>query len=144
MFCCCVFNNGYATPFFELERSVRQRCPLSGIIFIIAVENLANSIRTDHMIKGINIKGNEYKLSQYADDTSCFMRGAESVKRLFVKLETFKCCSGLARTEQIQNGGNVAGQKPTISHQPFWHKMASEMYLFRCLFFSRSRGCRKR
>ena len=41
----CVINNGYVTPFFELHRGVRQGCPLSGILFVIAVEILANSIR---------------------------------------------------------------------------------------------------
>ena len=44
--------------------------PLSGILFVIAVEIVANSIRDDQSIVGINIKGKEYKLSQYADDTS--------------------------------------------------------------------------
>ena len=53
----CVINNGYATPFFELERGVRQGCPLSGILFVIAVKILANSIRDDQLIMGINNKG---------------------------------------------------------------------------------------
>ena len=101
-------NNGYATLSFELERGVRKGCPLSGIIFIIVVEILANSIRTNHMIKGINIKGDKYKVSQYADDTSCFIRDPESVERLFDKLETFKCCSGLelnrSKTEALWLG----------------------------------------
>ena len=44
---------------------------------------------------GINIKGKEYKLSQYADDTSCFVRDIDSVVKLFEKLEAFKSCSGL-------------------------------------------------
>ena len=44
---------------------------------------------------GINIKGKEYKLSQYADDTSCFVRDIDSVVKPFEKLEAFKSCSGL-------------------------------------------------
>ena len=38
----CVINDGYATSFFELERGVKQGCPLSGVLFVIAVEMLAN------------------------------------------------------------------------------------------------------
>ena len=91
----CVINNGYATSFFELERSVRQGCPLSGVIFVIAVEILANSIRNDKLITGINFKGSEYKLSQYADDTSCLVRNEKSVEKLFDKLEAFRECCGL-------------------------------------------------
>ena len=56
----CVINNGYATPFFELQRGVRDGCPLSGILFVIAVEILANSMRNDQSIMGININGKEY------------------------------------------------------------------------------------
>ena len=70
-----VINNGHATSFFELERGVRQGCPLSGVLLVISVEILANSIRNDKLITGINFKGREYKLiSQYADDTSCLVR----------------------------------------------------------------------
>ena len=83
----CVINNGYATWFFELERGVRQGCPLSGVLI------LENSIRNDKLITGINFKGREYKLSQYADDTSCLVRDEKSVKQLFEKLEAFiGCC----------------------------------------------------
>ena len=82
-------------PFFELQRGVRQGCPLSSILFIIAVEMLANSIRDHQSIIGINIRGKEYKLSQYADDTSCFVRDIDSVVKLFEKLEAFKSCPAL-------------------------------------------------
>jgi len=79
----CVVNNGHATPFFELERGVRQGCPLSAILFVVAVEFLADSIRNDQSIEGIIIQGKEHKISQYVDDTSCFVSGLNSVQRLF-------------------------------------------------------------
>ena len=66
----------------------------SGILLVIAVEILANSIRHDQSIMGINITGTEYKLSQYAEHT-CFVRDLDSVVKLFEKLEVFKRCSGL-------------------------------------------------
>ena len=93
----CVTNNGYATSFFELERGVRQGCPLFGVLFVIAVEMLANSIRNNKLITGINFKGREtqYKLSQYADDTSWLVRDENSVEKLFEKLEAFRGCCGL-------------------------------------------------
>ena len=94
----CVVNNGHTTPFFELERCIRQGCPLSCILFVIAVETLANSIRNDQLIEGINIiKGREYKVFKFADDTSCFINGFNSIQKLFQKLKLFynKNCLGL-------------------------------------------------
>lgn len=41
----CVINNGFTTPYFKLKCGVRQGCPLSALLFIIAVETLVNSIR---------------------------------------------------------------------------------------------------
>ena len=85
----------FLQQYSKLERGVRQGCPLSGVIFEIAVEILANSIRNDKLITDINFKGKEYKLSQYADDTSCLVRDEKSVEKLFEKLEAFRGCCGL-------------------------------------------------
>ena len=49
----CVINNGVASQHFYLERGVRQGCPLSGILFVIAMELLAQRIRRSKDIKGI-------------------------------------------------------------------------------------------
>ena len=95
--------------FFELERGVRQGCPLQfGVLFVIAVEMLANLIRNDKLITGINFKGKEYKLSQYADDISYLVRDEKSVEKLFEKLEAFRGCCGLelnrSKTEALWLG----------------------------------------
>ena len=41
----CVLNNGHTSEPFLLERGVRQGCPLSGMLFVIAIEALAQKIR---------------------------------------------------------------------------------------------------
>ena len=74
---------------------MRQGCPLSGALFVIAVEILANSIRNDKLITGINLKGREYKLSQYANGTSFLVRDGKSVEKLFEKIEAFRGRCGL-------------------------------------------------
>ena len=92
----CVLNNGYASNHFTLERGVRQGCPLSGMLFIIAIEVLAQKISNSKEIEGIKIRNNKtVKLSQYADDTTVFLANAHSVNNLFVLLSRFEKCAGL-------------------------------------------------
>ena len=92
----CVMNNGHASRHFNLERGVRQGCPLSGTLFVIAMELLSQCIRRSKEIKGITIQENkEVKLSQYADDTTVLLSDVQSVFNLFDLLSLFEKCSGL-------------------------------------------------
>ena len=79
-----------------MGRGVRQGCPLSGILFTIGIEILANAIRSKNEIKGIEIDDvNTIKLTQYADDTTAFLRDVQSLNNLFSLLAQFESCSGL-------------------------------------------------
>ena len=89
-----ILNNGFATKHFNLGRGVRQGCPLSGILFTIGIEILANAIRSTNDIKGID-DANTIKLTQYADDTRVFLRDVQSPNNLFSLLAQFESCSGL-------------------------------------------------
>ena len=51
----CELNNGDASEHFTLSRGVRQGYPLSGLLFIIGIEILGNTIRQSITIKGIDI-----------------------------------------------------------------------------------------
>ena len=82
--------------FFSLSRGVRQGCPLSPYLFILCAEVLANAVRKDENIRGINIANVECKLSQYADDTTMILDGSElSLSRTLLLLDNFAILSGL-------------------------------------------------
>ena len=91
----CVTNNGFASPFFNLKRGVRQGCPLSGLLFVLGIELLNLAFQTNSNIKGIKVGDEEIKNTLYADDTTLFLRDLDSVQTLLETLENFRSCSGL-------------------------------------------------
>ena len=90
-----VLNNGFCTNYFHLSRGVRQGCPLSPYLFVLAVELLACKIRQDKEIQGIKIFGKELKLSQFADDTTLLNSNCNSVKKAITVLDNFGDISSL-------------------------------------------------
>ena len=91
----CVINNGYASEFFVVSRGVRQGCPISPFLFVIAAEIMAINIRRNINIPGICIGDIELKISLFADDTTCFIGTKEGLTALFELLHRFQLCSGL-------------------------------------------------
>ena len=74
---------------------MRQGCPLSGLLFVLAVEPLAHQIRIDQSIKGLENGNKITKLSMYADDTTAFIRDYSSAVPLLTLLDQFGDLSGL-------------------------------------------------
>lgn len=113
----CVINNGHSTGFFKLERGIRQGCPISALLFIIAIETFAIKLRNSTNIAGLVINGTEIKISQLADDTTLFLKDNNSIKNALELVNMFSKCSGLklnkdkteamrlgSRTKQTENG----------------------------------------
>ena len=92
----CILNNGWASNFFEIQRGVRQGCPLSPYLFILSAEVLATAIRNNTKVKGISVNNEEIKISQYADDTTLILDGSrESLLAALKMLDDFSKVSGL-------------------------------------------------
>ena len=91
----CVIYDGYTTGYFKLQCGIRQGCPLSALLFIIAAETLASSIRKNVNIRGVTINAREVKLCQLADDTTLFLNDILSLQTALNTMWMFYNSSGL-------------------------------------------------
>jgi len=94
--------NGFLSNTFCIERGCRQGDPISSYIFIICAEILAIKIRESKEIKGISIKDIEYKISQFADDTSLLLDGSDS---------SLNCALDMLHEFSIYSGLNINYEK---------------------------------
>lgn len=89
-----ITNNIISKP-MKINRGCRQGCPLSPLLFIIAIEPFAIAVREHTMITGINIGGLDHQIALYADDVILFFRNLEkSVLTLLDLIKKFGCISG--------------------------------------------------
>ena len=83
--------NGLLSDPFTLMQGVCQGCPLSSVLYIRAVEVLANFIDVDKRIKGVQIGDHEMKLVNFADDITIFLgyitclNGIQVILKLYEK-----------------------------------------------------------
>ena len=131
----CVLNNGHASAFFSLQRGVRQGCPLSGVLFVLGIELLSKTVKSDPTIKGIQVNKHELKISQYADDTTVFVRDLDSVTSLLRLLNDFNECSGL-EINTTKSEAMWLGEWKDRSDEPFGLKWPKEPINALGVFFS--------
>lgn len=107
-----VYTNGVLSEAFSLSRGTAQGCPLSPVLFAMAIEPLAEKIRQTDNITGITIGKNEYKLSLFADDLLLYLSDVDisipsviNIMGQFSKISGYTINSG--KTEIL-----TFGQKP--------------------------------
>ena len=91
-----ILLNGHLSEPFVLERGCRQGDPISPYLFIMCFELSTLAFKESREIKGITALRKEHRLSQYADDTSVFLKASERNLRNSLKiLNWFYLKSGL-------------------------------------------------
>ena len=91
----CISNGGNISETFDIKRSTRQGDPISPLIFILCLEILFITIRSDDNIKGFTVENDEFKLTSYADDASYFLKDKISAENLLQSIQKFSKISGL-------------------------------------------------
>ena len=82
----CIFQDGFLSEVFYLQKGCRQVDPVSPYIFILCAEVLSIMLKTEDSVKGIRINDIIYTLSQYADDTQTFLDGSERSLRSTLRI----------------------------------------------------------
>lgn len=65
--------NTSVSPTFSISRGTQQGCPLSPLLFALAIESLAVRIHSSSTIRGLIIGTIEERISLYADDTPIYL-----------------------------------------------------------------------
>jgi len=68
-----VCTNNFRSAYFPLTRGTRQGCPLSPLLFAVAMEPLSIHLRTSHLFSGVMRGESEYRVSLYADDLLLYL-----------------------------------------------------------------------
>lgn len=94
--------NGHLSKPITLQRGVRQGCPWSPLLFALFLEPLAQHIRQNEKISGINVNRTEHKIASSADDILLYLKNPEKVMNLLLKmgpLSSYKLNIGKTETQ---------------------------------------------
>ena len=92
-----IICNGRLTDPIFLQRGVRQGCPLSPLLYVLVSEVLSTQIRKFKDIEGFSLpgaRGLQFKISQYADDATNFVKSERSLCHLLSVVNRYE--GGLA------------------------------------------------
>ena len=72
---------GTLSDFFTIGHGCRQGDPIAPYLFLLCAQVMYLLINNDSSIKGIFINKTEYKISQYADDTTLTLNGSKECSK---------------------------------------------------------------
>ena len=91
-----ILRSGFLSRPINIERGCRQGDPIAAYLFLICAEVLYLFFQDNPDVKGISINNNNYKMIQFADDTTVFLDGTkDSLLAALNTLEIFGSLSGL-------------------------------------------------
>jgi hypothetical protein len=90
-----IIINGEKLKPFPLKSGMRQGCPLSPLLFNIALEFLGTAIRQEEEIKGMQVGKKAVKISLFADDMILYLKDPKnSTQKLLDTINKYSKVAG--------------------------------------------------
>lgn len=120
-----VLVNGIQSEKFMISNGTRQGCPLSPLLFALVIEHLAQAIRSNPNIQGIQTPSSHCKLSLYADDLLLYVTQPHiSIPSILAEIDRFGSLSNyklnISKTEALNlslSHATLASLKSNFSFQ---------------------------
>lgn len=131
-----VICNGKLTDPIFLGRGVRQGCPLSPLLYVLVSEVLSTQIRKCREIEGFRLPGAgglQFKISQYADDATNFLKTERSLFKLPEVVRRYEKGSG-AKLNMTKTEAMWLGRWRYNSATPYGLKWVNKMRILGVFF----------
>lgn len=126
-----VLTNDTLSPSFSLQRGTRQGCPLSPLLFAIAIEPLALWLRSEIRFEGLTRSDTLHKVSLYADDLLLYISNpSTSLPAILNILEQFGAYSGYKLNYQKSEVFPINLQAKQLSHSFAPFKLADDSFRY--------------
>lgn len=108
--------NGHQSREIDIQRGVRQGCPLSPTLYIVYAQVFINHLKSDEGVRGITTPGGDnVKVSAYADDLLVFCKDNLDIEKTFQYFEKVRLLTGSALNTQKTEILNLDRRVPTGS-----------------------------
>ncbi|MEM9400762.1 MAG: reverse transcriptase domain-containing protein, partial [Verrucomicrobiota bacterium] len=125
--------NGKLSSEYKTKRGLKQGCPLSCLLFLIAFEPLLEKIRRTESIRGMEVGQTTLKVTSYADDVTIIMDGtSDSFIACLKVFDDFRKISGLelnvTKTQALWIGHEASTKRPIcLDYNVQWPKDCLEI-----------------
>ena len=99
-----IYANGYYSDWFSIKSGVAQGCPLSPLLFLLIAETLKIATAQNPDFHGIEIGGRRIKTSQFADDTTLFLRDSRDLTAAEESIQKWCRASGMRENYKKREG----------------------------------------
>uniref|UniRef100_A0A3B1IC81 Reverse transcriptase domain-containing protein n=1 Tax=Astyanax mexicanus TaxID=7994 RepID=A0A3B1IC81_ASTMX len=112
--------NGKLTEKIDICRGVKQGCPLSAALYVLAINPLLTSLKKEEKLTGVYVNSelNKYVVSAFADDITIFIKNQDELNTVFEHFKTYERTSGASlnqsKTEAVWIGDDGENENINI------------------------------